>query len=124
MLTGQARREARQQAQEAAGELLRAGRPGAVRATQVTRQVIALAFEAGLNPELDPQVRHGAHRVLLDSRSGDDCLFGGIDIGARTGSILRAYLTRSRWGEERRYEHVAEIRDAVKAWARTSGETR
>jgi hypothetical protein len=54
MLTGQQRREARQQAQEAAGELLKTGRPGAVRATQVTRQLITLAFEAGLNPELDP----------------------------------------------------------------------
>lgn len=124
MLTGQARRDARRQSHEAAGELLRAGRPGAVRATQVTRQVIALAFEAGLHPELAPQPRHGAHQILLDSRSGDDCLYGGIDIGARTGSILRACLTRGRWGEERRYKHVAEIRDAIKSWIRATGEGR
>lgn len=124
MLTSQERREARQRAREAAGELLRTGRPGAVRATQVTRQLIALAFEAGLNPELDPQPSHGAHRILLDSRSGDDCLYGRIDTGARTGSVLRAYLTRGRWGEERLYEHVAEIRDAIKSWARATGESR
>jgi hypothetical protein len=100
------------------------GRPGAVRATQVTRQVIALAFEAGLRPELDPQPYHGANRIFLDSRSGDDCLYGRLDIGASTGSILRAHLTRGRWGEEFRYEHVAEIRDVIKSWARATGENR
>ncbi len=90
------------------------GRP----ATQVTRQIINLAFEAGLNPYLDPSgVRQGSYRIMVDSGGRRDCLFGGIDVGARTGRILHAHLTHGSWGEERRYDRVAEIRAFLKSWA-------
>ena len=97
----------------AAGAVL-GGRP----ATRATRQIIDLAHKAGLNPYLDPSgVRHGAYRVMVDSGGRRDCLFGGIDIGARTGRILHAYLTHGSWGEEQRYDRVAEIRTVIKSWA-------
>jgi hypothetical protein len=55
-------REAVRQAVEADG-LLGTG-PAAVRATQVTRQIINLAFEAGLNPTLNRSAaRHGTYTV-------------------------------------------------------------
>jgi hypothetical protein len=101
----------------AAGELLGTG-PAALRATRVTRQIIDLAAGAGLDPCLDPSgVRHGAYRVMVDSDGRRDCLFGGIDVGARTGRILRAYLTHGGWGQERRYGSVAQIRVVIRSWA-------
>ncbi|MGH3190388.1 MAG: hypothetical protein ACRDOL_24595 [Streptosporangiaceae bacterium] len=101
----------------AAGALLGTG-PAARRATRITRQIIDLAFEAGLNPILDPAgVRHGSYRIMIDSGGRRDCLFGGIDVGARTGRILRAHLTHGSWGEERRYDSVAEIRTILGSWA-------
>jgi hypothetical protein len=101
----------------AADGLLGTG-PPAVRATPVTRQIIDLAFEAGLSPALDPAaVRRGAYTVVVDSGGRGDCLFGGIAIGARTGRILHAHLTHGRWGQERRYDRVAEIRAVIKSWA-------
>ena len=54
---------------------------------------------------------------LPDSGGRRDCLFGGIDVGARTGRILRAYLTHGNWGEEQRYDRVADIRTVLKSWA-------
>ena len=90
------------------------GRP----ASRVTRQVIDLAAKAGLNPDPDPcGVRRGSYRIFLDSGGRRDCLFGGIDVGARTGRILRAYLTHGSWGEEQRYDRVADIRTVLKSWA-------
>ncbi len=101
----------------AADGLLGTG-PAARRATQVTRQIINLASEAGLNPCLDPSgVRRGSYRIMVDSGGRRDCLFGGIDVGARTGRILRAHLTHGSWGQERRYNHVAEIRTVITSWA-------
>ena len=106
-----------QQARALAGELLGTG-PAARAATLVTRQIIGLAFEAGLRPCLAaPGPRKGSYRVIVDSGGRADCLFGGIDVGARTGRILRAYLTRGSGGVERRYDQVAEIRAAIKSWA-------
>jgi hypothetical protein len=87
-------------------------------ATQVTRQIINLASEARLNPRLDPSgVRHGSYRIMVDSGGRRDCLFGGINVGARTGRILHAHLTHGIGGEERRYGSVAEIRTVIKSWA-------
>ena len=101
----------------AADGLLGTG-PAARRATRVTRQVINLAFEAGLNPSLDPSgVRHGSYRIMIDSGGRRDCLFGGIDVGARTGRILHAHLTHGSWGQERRYDHVAGIHAVLTSWA-------
>ncbi len=101
----------------AADRLLGTG-PAAVRATRVTRQIINLASEVGLNPTLDPAaVRHGAYTVIVDSGGRRDCLFGGIAIGARTGRILHAHLTHGHWGEERRYDRVADVRAVIKSWA-------
>lgn len=90
------------------------GRP----ATRATRQVIALADRAGLRPHPDPSPpRHGRYRVLVDSGGRRDCLFGAIYIGARTGRILRAWLTHGSQGQERRYDTVADIRAVIRSWA-------
>jgi hypothetical protein len=92
--------------------------PGGPPATRVTRQVIALALAAGLNPRLDTAApRHGRYRVIVDSGGRRDCLFGAIYIGARTGRIRHAHLTHGRWGQERRYDTVAEIRAVIQSWA-------
>jgi hypothetical protein len=102
---------------DVAGALLGTGGAG-LRATLATRQIINLAAAAGLNPTLDGSgVRRGSYRVTVDSGGRRDCLFGGIDVGARTGRILRAYLTHGHWGQERRYDHVAEVRAVIKSWA-------
>ncbi|HEX9526411.1 MAG TPA: hypothetical protein VF951_02860, partial [Streptosporangiaceae bacterium] len=58
-----------------------------------------------------------SYRIMVDSGGRRDCLFGGIDVGARTGRILHAHLTHGSWGEERRYDRVAEIRAVLKSWA-------
>lgn len=54
---------------------------------------------------------------MIDSGGRRDCLFDGIDVGARTGRILRAHLTHGSWGQERRYDSVAEIRTVITSWA-------
>jgi len=101
----------------AADGLLGTG-PAAVPATRVTRQIINLAAEAGLKPYLDPSgVRRGSYRIMVDSGGRRDCLFGGIDVGARTGRVLHAHLTHGSWGQERRYDSVAVIRAVLQSWA-------
>jgi hypothetical protein len=105
------------QARALADELLGTG-PAALAATLVTRQIIGLAFEAGLRPCVAPPgPRAGSYRVIVDSGGRADCLFGGIDIGARAGRILRAYFTQGDGGAERRYDQVAEIRSVIRSWA-------
>lgn len=95
--------------------------PDALPATLATRQVLRLAVDAGLKPELRSGTYRGSYRVIVDSGGRRDCLFGGIDIGAGTGRILRAYLTHGHWGEERRYDHVADIRAVLKSWLALNG---
>jgi hypothetical protein len=85
--------------------------------TQVTQRIISLASAAGLNPSLCRPARHGTWTVIVDSGGRRDCLFGGIAIGARTGRVLHAHLTHGNWGEERRYDTVAEIRATIMSWA-------
>jgi hypothetical protein len=86
-------------------------------ATAVTRQIVALAHVACLRPEIDPSgVSRGTYRVIINA-AGTDGLFGAITIGARTGRILHAHLTHGNWGEEKRYDAVAEIRTVFKSWA-------
>jgi hypothetical protein len=88
-------------------------------ATRVTQQILGSAESAGLRPWLSAGSRPGSYRVMVDA-GGRDGLFGCIDIGARTGRILRAYLTHGNHGTERRYETVAEIRTVIQSWAAVS----
>lgn len=84
-------------------------------ATSVTRRIVALAESAGLRPNVEPAYR-GAYRIIVNA-PGQDGLFGGIAVGARTGRILHAHLTHGNWGEEKRYGTVADIRRVFKSWA-------
>lgn len=85
-------------------------------ASAVTARIIRLAAETGLNPHVSPQLTYrGAWLVYLDGQ-GENAMFGGIYINGK-GRILRAALTRGNQGAERKYTSVAEVRDAIKAWA-------
>jgi hypothetical protein len=91
---------------------LLAGRP----ATSVTVQLVALAVQGGLRPEVSVNRRRGLYRVVLNA-PGRDGLFGCLDISETTGRIVRAYLTHGNAGVERRHESVAEIRAVLASWA-------
>ena len=85
-------------------------------ASDVTARIINLAADTGLNPHVAPKLRYrGAWLVYLDGQ-GENAMFGGIYINGK-GRILRAALTRGNQGTERKYTSVAEVRDAIKAWA-------
>ena len=88
---------------------------GGFHATLATRQLIALAFRAGLKPGRSTQVHRGAYRVFVDSGGRTNCLFGGFDVGATTGRVLRGYLMRGNDAEELRYD-FAGLRTAFKDW--------
>jgi hypothetical protein len=88
-----------------------------VAATAVTRQIVGRAAAAGLRPHLgQPVIYCGAYRVLVNAE-GVDGLFGAVYVGARTGRILRAYLTHGNHGQEKRYDKVAAVRTVIQSWA-------
>ena len=97
-------------AKVAAAALL-AGRP----ATSVTVQLVALAVQGGLRPEVSVNRRRGLYRVVLNA-PGRDGLFGCIDISETTGKTVRAYLTHGNDGVERRHDSVAQIRQVLSSW--------
>jgi len=87
-----------------------------VRATAVTRQIIALAEQGGLRPRADEDSpRHGRVRIVVNG-PGPDAIFGAIYVGARTGRILHAVLTHGNYGEEKRYDDVASVRAVLTSW--------
>ncbi len=87
-----------------------------VRATAVTRQVVALAATGGLRPRVDgAEARPGRVRIILNG-PGRDAIFGAIYVGRKTGRILHAILTHGNGGEEKRYDSVADIRGVLTAW--------
>jgi hypothetical protein len=87
-----------------------------VRATAVTRQIIALAERGGLRPRADEDgPRHGRVRIVVNG-PGADAIFGAIYVGARTGRILHAVLTHGNHGEEKRYDDVASVRAVLTSW--------
>jgi hypothetical protein len=90
----------------------------------VTRQLIALAEAGGLRPHVDPgRSKHGRVGIIVNGE-GRDALFGVIYLSARKGTVLRAFLTHGNWGEQKRYDTVAEIRSVLKSWvALQAGET-
>jgi hypothetical protein len=87
-----------------------------ITATAVTRRLIALTEEGGLRPAARAPGRYGRVAVILSGK-GRDALFGVIYVSARKGTALRAFLTHGNWGEEKRYETVAEVRTVLKSWA-------
>lgn len=86
-----------------------------IAATSVTRRLIALAGEGGLRPRAEAPYR-GRVAVVLNGE-GRDALFGVIYVSARTGRVLRAFLTHGNDGTEQRLEKVAEIRAVLEGWA-------
>ncbi|MFJ1936578.1 hypothetical protein ACIOGZ_28450 [Kitasatospora sp. NPDC088160] len=60
--------------------------------TEVTRRIIAMAEEAGLHPEVRPAFGN-SYRVVLDAKAGMDSPIGYIEIGRRSGRVLRATVT-------------------------------
>ncbi len=87
-----------------------------IKATAVTRQVVALAAAGGLRPQVDGAgPRQGRVRIILNG-PGRDAIFGAIYVGRKTGRILHAILTHGNGGEEKRYDSVADIRGVLTAW--------
>lgn len=87
-----------------------------VRATTVTRQIVALAAAGGLRPHVDRAgCRHGRVTIILNG-PGRDAIFGAIYVGGKTGRVLHALLTHGNGGEEKRYDNVADIRVVLASW--------
>jgi hypothetical protein len=87
-----------------------------VRATVVTRQIVALAEAGGLRPHVDEAgPRQGRVSIILNG-PGRDAIFGAIYVGEKTGRILHAMLTHGNGGEEKRYDNVADIRRVLTSW--------
>jgi hypothetical protein len=81
--------------------------------TAVTRQVIAYAAQAGLDPRADRDRPGVRYQVVMDG--GPGYLFGVIYVSAKRGVILRAFLVHGG-GPERRYDGVAAVRAVIKTY--------
>ncbi|WP_030237816.1 hypothetical protein [Streptomyces sp. NRRL S-350] len=83
-------------------------------ATPVTRRIIALAEEAGLNPEERPAFGN-SYRVVVDAKDGMDSPIGHIEIGRRSGRVLRATVMIGLGGPEPQ-RMTLDGAVAVRAW--------
>jgi len=87
--------------------------------TRAARSVLELAARGGTRPHLGRDGarpdRHGRVLVYLNA-PGPAGLFGGIYLSARTGKIIRAYLTPGNWAIERCYVGARQVRPVLAWW--------
>ncbi|MFI8459065.1 hypothetical protein [Kitasatospora sp. NPDC085464] len=83
-------------------------------ATTVTRQIITLAEEAGLHPQERPAFGN-SYRVVVDAKEGMGSPIGHIEIGRRSGRVLRAAIVIGLGGPEPQRVTLSGAA-AVRAW--------
>lgn len=81
--------------------------------TTATNQIVALAEKAKLHPTWQPAYR-GVTTITLNGE-GAGGVFGVIQVGARSGRILRGELIYGTDGPRRRYVGAVAVRTALKA---------
>jgi hypothetical protein len=84
-------------------------------ATTVTEQIMKLAEQAGLRPIW--RGRYGGIREILLNAPGEAGVFGVIEVGARSGKVLRATLHYGNGGRTQKLTGAVEVRAVLKELA-------
>ncbi|WP_158714214.1 hypothetical protein [Kitasatospora aureofaciens] len=84
----------------------------------MTRQILALAKKAGLNPSVRPPYGN-SYTVVLDAKAGPDSTYGSITVGCRSGRVLRGSLVHGNGQPTVRLDGALAVRAALKRYADT-----
>jgi hypothetical protein len=82
--------------------------------TTITERAYILARNAGLNPAVEGPRRSGTWQITLQAPG----LTGAITVGAITGRIQSATITRH--GREQEYRRLTDILSLMHTWQRTT----
>jgi hypothetical protein len=86
--------------------------------TATVERIAAAATTAGLKPHTRAQAYRGVVEMLFDDECGPDGTFGHVEIGARSGRVLRGFIRFGNDGEHIEFtdgRHAARVLRALPA---------